>query len=153
MLDYVQEDILAHLSPSLQDFVLSISILNRMSASLCEAVTAQTASQEMLETLERANLFLVPLDDERKWYRFHDLFREALLARLQTTRPETVPLLHQRAARWYEEQGEFREAISHWLAAHDFSSAARLMEENAGQFWLPGEARRCTTGSCRCLTR
>ena len=140
VLDYVQEDILAHLSPSLQDFVLSISILNRMSASLCEAVTAQAASQEMLETIERANLFLVPLDDERQWYRFHDLFREALLARLQATRPETVPLLHQRAARWYEEHGEFREAISHWLAAHDFSSAVCLMEQKVEQFWLRGEA-------------
>ena len=140
VLDYVQEDILAHLSPSLQDFVLSISILHRMSASLCQAVTAQDASQEMLETLERANLFLVHLDDERQWYRFHDLFREALLARLQATRPETVPLLHQRAARWYEEQGEFREAISHWLAARDFSSAVRLMEQAAERFWLQGEA-------------
>ncbi len=140
ILDYVQEDILAHLSPSLQDFVLSTSILNRMSASLCEAVTAQAASQEMLETIERANLFLVPLDDERKWYRFHDLFREALLARLQATRPETIPLFHQRAARWYEERGEFREAVSHWLAAKDFSSAVRLMKQTAEQFWLRGEA-------------
>lgn len=140
VLDYVQEDILARLSPLIQDFVLSTSILNRMSAPLCQAVTAQDASQEMLETLERANLFLVPLDDERKWYRFHDLFREALLARLQATRPETVPLLHQRAARWYEEQGEFREAISHWLAARDFSSAVRMMERTAAQLRLRGES-------------
>ncbi|HKV59564.1 MAG TPA: LuxR family transcriptional regulator, partial [Ktedonobacteraceae bacterium] len=140
VLDYVQEDILAHLSPSLQDFVLSTSILNRMSASLCKAVTEQAASQEMLETIERANLFLTPLDDERRWYRFHDLFREALLVRLQAIRPETVPLLHQRAACWYEEQGEFREAISHWLAAQDFSSAVRLMQQTAEQCWLQGEA-------------
>lgn len=140
VLDYVQEDILAHLSPSLQDFVLSISILNRMSASLCQTVTTQAASREMLEMLERANLFLVPLDDKREWYRFHDLFREALLARLQATRPETFPLLHQRAARWYEEQGEFREAISHWLAAYDLSSAVRLMEQTAAQLRLRGES-------------
>jgi LuxR family maltose regulon positive regulatory protein len=140
VLDYVQEDILAHLSSSIQTFVLSTSILNRMSASLCEAVTQQAASREVLETLERANLFLVHLDDERLWYRFHDLFREALLARLQATRPEAIPLLHRRAARWYEEQGEFREAISHWLAAQDFSSAVRLMEQAAPQLRLRGES-------------
>ncbi|HZR43598.1 MAG TPA: LuxR C-terminal-related transcriptional regulator, partial [Ktedonobacteraceae bacterium] len=140
VLDYVREEILARLSPAMRDFVLSTSILQRMSASLCQAVTAQAASQEMLETIERANLFLVPLDDERRWYRFHDLFREALLARLLATQPEHVPLLHQRAARWYEEHGEFREAMTHWLAACDFSSAARLMEQVARQFWLRGDA-------------
>lgn len=141
VLDYVQEEILARLPAPLRDFLLQTSILNRMSASLCQAVTAEPESQGVLETMERANLFLVPLDDERKWFRFHDLFREALLARLQITRPEgTIPLLHQRAARWYEEQGEFREAISHWLSAKDFSSAVRLMEQKVQQFWLQGEA-------------
>jgi LuxR family transcriptional regulator, maltose regulon positive regulatory protein len=140
VLDYVQEEILARLSPSMQDFVLSISILHRMSASLCQAVTAQVASQEMLETIERANLFLVPLDNERRWYRFHDLFREALLSHLHATQPELVPRLHQRAAHWYEGQGQFREAMAHWFAARDFSSAARLLERVARQFWLCGEA-------------
>lgn len=140
VLDYVQEEILARLTPSMRDFVLSTSILHRLSAPLCQAVTAQVASQQALETIERANLFLVPLDDERRWYRFHDLFREALLARLHATQPELVPLLHQRAASWYERQGQFREAMAHWLAARDFSSAARLMEETARRFWLRGEA-------------
>ena len=135
-----------------------------MSASLCQAVTDQAASQEMLETIERANLFLVPLDDGRHWYRFHDLFREALLARLQATRPETVPLLHQRAARWYEEHGEFREAISHWLAAQDFSSAVCLMKQKVrssgagrGSHDVPldhGVARRCSARTRRfCVNR
>jgi LuxR family maltose regulon positive regulatory protein len=140
VLDYVQEEILPRLPAPLQDFLLQSAILNRMTASLCQAVTEELASAEMLERIERANLFLVPLDDERRWYRLHDLFREALLARLYATRPEVAPLLHQRAARWYEAQAEWREAIAHALAATDFSYAACLIEQTAEQFWLRGEA-------------
>src|SRR5581483_9570814 len=115
--------------------------LHRMSASLCQAVTGQAGSQEMLETIELANLFLVSLDDERQWYRFHDLFREALCVRLQASQPERVPDLHRRAARWYETQGELREAVTHALAASDFSYAADLMEQAAPHLFLSGEAR------------
>src|SRR6266516_599184 len=143
LLDYVQQEILTQLPEALQDFLLQTSILPRMNAALCQAVTAsQTlqASQDMLEMLERANLFVVPLDDERQWYRFHDLFREALLARLQASQPQLVPLLHLRAAHFYETVGERREAIAHALAAPDFSFAATLMEQAAEQFWLSGEA-------------
>ncbi len=140
VLEDVQEEILARLSPAMQHFMLHISILHRMSASVCQAVTLEPESQMMLEMIERANLFLVPLDDERRWYCFHDLFREALLARLHATQPEMIPLLHQRAASFYETQGQWREAISHRLSAADFSSAARLMEQTARQFWLRGEA-------------
>ena len=140
VLDYVQEEILPRLPAPLQDFLLSSAILNRMTASVCQAVTGEPASAEMLERIERANLFLIPLDDERRWYRLHDLFREALLARLHAIRPEAVPLLHQRAAHWYEVQGEWREAIAHAVAAQDFSYAAGLMEQAAGRFWLRGEA-------------
>src|SRR3989440_2716535 len=95
----------------------------------------------MLEEVERANLFVVPLDEQRQWYRYHDLFREALRARLHASQPELVPLLHQRAARWYETQGEWREAIAHALAAPDYPLAASLMEQAAPHFWLSGEAR------------
>ncbi len=97
--------------------------------------------QEMLEALERANLFVVPLDDQRQWYRFHDLFREALLARLQASQPDRVPLLHLRAARWYEAAGKLREAIAHALAALDYPYAATLMEQAALPLWLSGEGR------------
>jgi LuxR family maltose regulon positive regulatory protein len=141
VLDYVQEEILDRLSPAMQHFMLHSSILHRMSASLCQAVTLEPESQLMLETIERANLFLVPLDEERRWYRVHDLFREALLARLHATQPALMPLLHQRAARWYEAQGEWREAISHALAAEDFSYAAHRMEQAAEQFWVMGESQ------------
>jgi LuxR family transcriptional regulator, maltose regulon positive regulatory protein len=143
LLDYVQQDILAPLPVPLQDFLLQTSILTRMNAAVCQAVTAEpgeSASQEMLEELERANLFVVLLDEQRQWYRYHDLFREALCARLHATQPERVPLLHQCAARWYETQGEWREAIAHALAAPDYPLAASLMEQAAPAFWLSGEA-------------
>jgi LuxR family maltose regulon positive regulatory protein len=144
LLDYVQQEILAQLPVPLQQFLLQTSTLERMNAALCQAVAALPSiqeSQEMLEALERANLFVVPLDDEQQWYRFHDLFREALHARLQASQPQLVPLLHLRAARFYETVGERREAISHALAAPDFSFAATLIEQAAESFWLSGEAR------------
>jgi LuxR family maltose regulon positive regulatory protein len=94
----------------------------------------------MLLLLERANLFVVPLDEERRWYRLHELFREALLSALHTTHPELAPVLHRRAADYYEAQGEWYEAITHRLATADFSAAARLMEQTVEQFWLHGEA-------------
>ncbi len=144
VLDYVQQDILVRLPDPLQDFLLQTAILTRLHASLCQAITllpTQERSQEMLEALERANLFVVPLDDQRQWYRFHDLFREALRARLQASQPDIVPLLHLRAARWYEAAGELREAITHALAASDYPYAATLMEQAALPLWLSGEGR------------
>ncbi|HEY6541957.1 MAG TPA: LuxR C-terminal-related transcriptional regulator [Ktedonobacteraceae bacterium] len=142
VLDYVQQDILAGLPIALQHFLLQTSILTRMNAAVCQAVTSvsgEPASQEMLETLERANLFVVPLDEKRQWYRYHDLFREALRARLYAAHPELVPLLHTRAARWYESQGEWREAITHALTAPDYPLAASLIEQAAPVFWSSGE--------------
>jgi len=144
VLDYVQQDILSRLSGPLQDFLLQTSILSSMQAALCQAVTtnaSQKGCQDMLETLDRANLFVVPLDEQRHWYRFHDLFREALCARLHATWPERVPLLHIRAARWYEGARELREAITHALAAPDYPYAASLIEQAAPHSWLCGEVR------------
>ncbi len=128
IVDYVHEDILQRQSPAIQQFLLQTAVLTQVNAALCRAVTGEQASQELLEALERANLFLVPLDEERHWYRFHPLFREALLARLQATQPEQVPLLHRHAASWYEAQGLLHEAIPHALAACDFAHAADLIE-------------------------
>nr|MBA2287293.1 LuxR family transcriptional regulator [Ktedonobacteraceae bacterium] len=143
LLDYVQEDILARLSPETRDFLLHTAILSRLDAAVCQAVTAaptRAASQHMLALLERANLFLVPLDEERRTYRLHDLFREALLSVLHTSQPEMVSLLHRRAADFYEAQGQWAEAITHALAGADFSTAANLMEQTVEQFWVRGEA-------------
>ena len=148
VLDYVQQDILARLPLPLQDFLLQTSILTRMHATLCQAITAQSSRevcQQMLEEMERANLFVVPLDEQRQWYRYHDLFREALRARLHASQPELVPFLHIRAARWYETQGEWREAIAHALAAPDYPYAASLIEQAAPHFWLSGQARTIHT--------
>src|SRR5205085_4784945 len=122
--------------------------LTRMHATLCQAITAQSSRevcQQMLEEMERANLFVVPLDEQRQWYRYHDLFREALRARLYASQPELVPFLHIRAARWYETQGEWREAIAHALAAPDYPYAASLIEQAAPHFWLSGQARTIHT--------
>ena len=144
LLDYVQQDILVRLPVPLQHFLLQTSLVTRMNAALCQAVTAEPslqASQQMLEEVEQANLFVVPLDEQRQWYRYHDLFREALRTQLHASQPELVPLLHRRAARWYETQGEWREAITHVLAAPDYPLAASLMEQAAPHFWLNGEAR------------
>jgi LuxR family maltose regulon positive regulatory protein len=144
VLDYVQQDILARLPEQLQDFVLATSILTRMHAASCQAVTvlpSALACQELLETLERAHLFVVPLDEHRSWYRYHDLFREALHARLMARQPERALLLHLRAARWYEAAGEWWEAIAHALLASDHPYAASLMEQAAPAFWHSGEGR------------
>ncbi len=148
LLDYVQQDILAHLPLTLQDFLLQTSILTRMNAALCQMVTAapdESSCQQVLEELERANLFVVPLDEQRQWYRYHDLMRSALRTRLRASQPELVSLLHQRAARWYETQGEWREAIAHALAAPDYPRAASFMELAAPALWLSGEARTVHT--------
>ncbi len=148
LLDYVQQDILAHLPLTLQNFLFQTSILTRMNAALCQMVTAspdESACQQVLEELERANLFVVPLDEQRKWYRYHDLFREALRARLYASQPELVSVLHIRAASYYEATGELREAIAHALAAPDYPLAASLMEPGASAFWLSGEARTVHT--------
>ncbi len=145
ILDYVQEEILLRQSLPIQDFLLRIAILDRMNAAICRALTGETASQETLEVLERSNLFVIPLDEQRQWYRLHSLFRDVLLARLQATQPELMVSLHQRAARWYEREGYVHEAIAHALAAKDYSLAASMLERAAPQLWMQGEARTIST--------
>jgi LuxR family maltose regulon positive regulatory protein len=131
--DYMQDEVVERQPQEVQDFLLKTSILARLHAPLCQAVIAgssEQASQQMLLTLEKANLFLIPLDEERRWYRLHSLFRDVLQARLQATAAELVPLLHQRAARWYAQQGDLVEAIEHALAGNDDAFAADLMERS-----------------------
>ncbi|GHO90011.1 helix-turn-helix transcriptional regulator [Reticulibacter mediterranei] len=132
VLDYVQEEILARQPAPLQRFLLQTAILSEMNASMCQALTEETggeqACQALLETLERANLFVVPLDEERRWYRYHALFREALLTYLRATTPEQLPLLHRRAAAWYATQERWAQAIPHALSAGDEGYAADLIE-------------------------
>lgn len=142
LVDYVQEEILTYLPEAFRSFLLRTAILSQLSAALCQAVNPDLplqVCQEMLEYAEHANLFLVPLDEERRWYRMHDLFREALLACLRHTQPALIPVLHQRTARWYEARGNRREAIEHLLAAADYSSAAALIEHISEEAYLQGE--------------
>jgi LuxR family maltose regulon positive regulatory protein len=117
VVDYLLKEVLHRQSEAVQEFLLQTCILDRLSAPLCDAVRGQGGSRVLLDYLERANLFLVALDDEQKWYRYHRLFAEALRQHLQQTVPTLVPELHQRASRWYEQHGLFAQAASHVLAA------------------------------------
>ena len=128
VVDYLAEEVLARQPGRVQAFLLQTSILGRLSGPLCDAVTGQDGGQAMLAALERGNLFLVPLDDRRRWYRYHHLFADVLQARLLDEQPGQVPDLHRRASAWYQQNGEPSEAISHALAAGDFERAAGLVE-------------------------
>lgn len=141
ILDYVQEEILGQLPKSQQRFLLHVSVLDRMNAAVCQALTGEPTSQQILESLERANLFLVPLDEERRWYRFHTLFREVLLARLQSIEPEQLALLHRKAATWYQQQEWLHAAIPHALATQDFFFVASLLEGGVERLYLQGELK------------
>jgi len=134
IMDYLLEEVLSRQRSDVQDFLLRTSILDQLSASLCDAVCAMEGSQAQLDFLEQANLFLVSLDDERRWYRYHHLFAEVLRQRLQQTASSLVPALHRRASHWYEQHEHFTEAVSHALAASAFEEAARLIEQCAEQF-------------------
>lgn len=129
--DYLAQDVLAHLSDDLRLFLLRTSILNPVSAPLCDAVCGRTDSQEQLERLERSQLFLSRLDDQRKSYRYHGLFAQFLRTQLARVLPDEVPELHRAAARWYEAQGRPIPAIEHALAAGDLDHALPLLAEHA----------------------
>jgi LuxR family transcriptional regulator, maltose regulon positive regulatory protein len=128
VVDYLAEEVLQRQSDRVQTFLLQTSILGRLSGPLCDAVTGQGDGKAMLEALDRGNLFLVSLDDRRRWYRYHHLFADVLQARLLDEQPGQVPDLHRRASAWYEQNGEPSEAIGHALAAEDFDRAADLAE-------------------------
>ncbi len=145
ILDYVQQEILEPLPEGLQRFLLQTSVLDRMNAEVCQRLSGEQASQRMLEVLERTHLFLVPLDEERRWYRFHTLFREVLLARLQATQPELVAPLHREAALWYQQQGWSYEAISHARASQDFLFMAELIESSVERLYRQGELKTLLT--------
>ncbi|MCA9912109.1 MAG: hypothetical protein KC496_02115, partial [Anaerolineae bacterium] len=114
--------------PLVRDFLLQTSILEQLNGALCDTVTNRADSQKTLEMLERNNLFLVPLDDERDWYRYHHLFGDALRNTLISERPDQVRVLYQRASSWYVEQDQLQEAIRYTLLAEDDERAADLIE-------------------------
>lgn len=139
VIDYLVEEVLNQQSPEIQSFLLHTSVLGRMNASLCNAVTDSDHSQEMLRQLDKANLFLVPLDQHRLWYRYHHLFADLLYRRLLASEADLVLVLHQRASRWLEREDLLDEAIHHTLAAADFDRAASLIEKHGMQLIVRGE--------------
>jgi LuxR family maltose regulon positive regulatory protein len=142
VLDYLIEEVLEQQSPDIQAFLLQTAILDRLTGPLCDALTGATDGHAMLETLERANLFVVPLDVERRWYRYHHLFADLLLQRLRQTQPDWELDLHFRACIWFEQQGFMDEAIEHALCAEDFDRAVSLMQHVAEDVWNRDEREK-----------
>jgi LuxR family maltose regulon positive regulatory protein len=158
VLDYLVEEVLERQPPALQEFLLKTSILERLSGPLCDWILGEELpgqperrhdarsadfsvgdSQSILEHLETANLFIVPLDNERRWYRYHRLFADLLQQRLQRSRPDLLPALHYRASVWHAEQGLMSTAVDHALAARDCERAAHLIEESVEAVFMRSE--------------
>lgn len=128
IVDYLVEEVLERLPNEVARFLFRTCFLGRLSGPLCDAVTGAGDGKAMLEALDRQNLFVVPLDDRRSWYRYHHLFADVLEAHLPDDVQRELPLLHRRASDWYEQEGERLDAIAHALAAPDFVRAAELIE-------------------------
>ena len=140
VVDYLASEVLQRLPAEVQDFLLQTSLLERLCADLCDEVLEMKGSQTLLEYLERANLFIIPLDTERQWYRYHSLWMEMLQDRLQRKHPELVQRLHQRASDWFERHEFAGEAISHALQAGSVERAAGLLELIAQAMVMRGES-------------
>jgi LuxR family maltose regulon positive regulatory protein len=128
IVDYLTEEVLRQQPPAIQHFLLRTSLLERLTAPLCDAVLEQRGSQQVLEALKRANVFLIPLDSQRRWYRYHPLFAEALHFILERSDPEATAIVHRRASAWFAEHDYTSEAIEHTIQARDWSQAADLIE-------------------------
>jgi LuxR family transcriptional regulator, maltose regulon positive regulatory protein len=144
VLDYLSEEVLDRQPETQMRFLLETSLLEQLCGPLCDAVTGRSDGTEMLEELERAGLFVVPLDEERRWYRLHHLFRDLLRARLQHVDEERLPTLHRRAAAWCEQHGLIDYAIRHASAAGDAPWAARVVEQHLGETLRRGESGMLT---------
>jgi LuxR family maltose regulon positive regulatory protein len=137
--DYLADEVLACQPERIRDFLLRTSIVERLMGPLCEALTGSANGRAMLENLERANLFLIPLDEEGRCYRYHHLFADFLRDRLERTHPDVVPELHRRASLWYEKNGYSYEAVDHALAGRNHERVADLIEETGGTWWTRSE--------------
>jgi LuxR family maltose regulon positive regulatory protein len=128
IVDYLIEEVLQRQPEAIRNFLLETSILDRLNGPLCDTVTGQTGGDVRLESLQRGNFFLIPLDDKRRWYRYHHLLADVLRMHLLTEQPNLVPALHRRASAWYEQNGSAPDAIQHALAGRDLERAADLIE-------------------------
>lgn len=145
IMDYLMEEVLKLQPENMRTFLLQTSILNSMCGSLCDAVvdpggTEANDGQAMLEALEAMNLFVIPLDERRQWYRYHHLFADVVKLRLEHSSPKQLPELHRRAARWYEEHDMIFEATHHALLAGDLARATQLVEGNGCSLLMRGES-------------
>jgi LuxR family maltose regulon positive regulatory protein len=140
VLDYLVDEVLSRQPEHVQQFLFQTSILENMSGELCDAVTNRKDSQATLEGMERLNLFLVPLDGERHWYRYHSLFADLLRHRLEDTLPNQIHELHRRASEWYASKDRVYEAVGHALSAKDYARAAGLIETAGPIMAMRGEA-------------
>ncbi|WP_457190546.1 LuxR C-terminal-related transcriptional regulator [Nocardioides sp. P5_E3] len=138
--DYLIEEVLSRQPERLRDFILGVSVLDQLTAELCDHVLERTDSATVLQQLERANLFLVPLDAQRRWFRFHNLFRAVALSELELTLPDVVDVLRARAGDWFSTHGDVSEAIKNWLKAGRTQEAATLVQTNWLQFADAGRA-------------
>ncbi len=141
ILSYLTEEVLSQQPKDVQSFLLQTSILEQLNGDLCDAVTEGKNGRILLETLYNDNLFLVPLDDEQQWYRYHQLFADLLRDRQRLLHREQTAVLHQRASQWFAQQGFFSEAIGHALDAHDYETAVTLIETHAMDLLLAWHAR------------
>lgn len=139
IVDYLVDEVLDLQSDPIRSFLLQTSILERLAGPLCDVLTGRTDGRTVLKSLERANLFVVPLDDQQYWYRYHPLFAAALRSHLQELHPDRLVELHRLAAGWYMDNGSAPEALRHALAAGDHELAAGLVEANARALLMRGE--------------
>ena len=142
ILSYLTEEVLKQQSPSVQEFLLQTSILARFNAALCQAVTQRSDAAALLEQIMASNLFLIPLDDQGHWVRYHRLFADLLLSVLKRSQPDLLQVLHLRAADWFQNQDMPSEAIEHALAARDFARAVSLLETHAWTLLNQGYVRQ-----------
>lgn len=138
VLEYLVEEVLQRQPEALQNFLLATSILPRMSAPLCDAVTGTTQSADTLAELRRRNLFVIPLDGEHTWFRYHHLFAEFLTSHLKRTRAADLPDLHRRAAQWFQANNAAEDALRHAFAIPDYAYASRLMVDNWRRIYHQG---------------
>jgi LuxR family maltose regulon positive regulatory protein len=138
VVDYLVSEVLDELPVETRTFLLRTSILDRLCGPLCDAVVEGRGSDHTLEEIERSNLFLVPLDSTRRWYRYHHLFAELLEYQLETTEPSLVPELHRRAASWHRRDGDVSEAIDHLISAGDMSEARELVASHWNRYFNEG---------------
>lgn len=141
VLDFLIEEVMEQQPEDIQDFLMQTAILDRLTGPLCDALTGQDNGQKILEMLDRANLFIVHLDEERRWYRYHHLFAELLRQKLRQKHVEEIDNLHRKASFWFEQEDDIDNSIEHALLANDFERAADIIQETIDSFWRRGEHR------------